>query len=122
MPRALNVAQTGRPGAVLIDVPMDVFSQQTSATPVTIARRPNYERAPAPSSGIAAAARLLLGAKAPLIFAGNGVTQAEASGELREVAELLGAPVAAALIAKGIFPEDHAWSVGMTGLRGTRVA
>src|SRR2546422_9742191 len=50
MPRALNVAQTGRPGAVLIDVPMDVFSQQTSATPVTIARRPNYERAPASSS------------------------------------------------------------------------
>jgi acetolactate synthase-1/2/3 large subunit len=122
MPRALNVAQTGRPGAVLLDVPMDVFSQQTNATPVTVARRPNFERAAASPEGIAAAASLLLGAKAPVIFAGNGVTQAEASGELRDVAELLGAPVATTLMAKGVFPEDHALSVGMTGIWGTRVA
>jgi acetolactate synthase I/II/III large subunit len=122
MPRALNVAQTGRPGAVLLDVPMDVFSQPVSATPVTLARRPNFEHAPAPSAGIGAAAKLLLGAKAPLIFAGNGVTQSEASDELREVAELLGAPVATTLMAKGVFPEDHALSVGMTGIWGTRVA
>ena len=122
MPRALNVAQTGRPGAVLLDVPMDVFSQQTNATPVTVARRPNFERAAASPEGIAAAVSLLLGAKAPVIFAGNGVTQAEASGELRDVAELLGAPVATTLMAKGVFPEDHALSVGMTGIWGTRVA
>jgi acetolactate synthase-1/2/3 large subunit len=122
MPRALNVAQTGRPGAVLLDVPMDVFSQQTNATPVTVARRPNFERAAASPEGIAAAASLLLGAKAPVIFAGNGVTQAEAGGELRDVAELLGAPVATTLMAKGVFPEDHALSVGMTGIWGTRVA
>ena len=122
MPRALNVAQTGRPGAVLLDVPMDVFSQQTNAVPVTVARRPNFERAAASPEGIAAAASLLLGAKAPVIFAGNGVTQSEAGGELRDVAELLGAPVATTLMAKGVFPEDHALSVGMTGIWGTRVA
>ena len=122
MPRALNVAQTGRPGAVLLDVPMDVFSQQTNATPITVARRPNFERAAASPEGVAAAASLLLGAKAPVIFAGNGVTQSEASGELRDVAELLGAPVATTLMAKGVFPEDHALSVGMTGIWGTRVA
>jgi len=122
MPRALNVAQTGRPGAVLLDVPMDVFSQQLTATPVTLARRPNFERAPAAPAGIVAAATLLLGAKAPLIFAGNGVTQSEASDELREVAELLGAPVATTLMAKGVFPENHPLSVGMTGIWGTRVA
>jgi len=122
MPRALNVAQTGRPGAVLLDVPMDVFSQQTNATPVTVARRPNFERAAASPEGVAAASSLLLGAKAPVIFAGNGVTQAEAGGELRDVAELLGAPVATTLMAKGVFPEDHALSVGMTGIWGTRVA
>src|SRR5436309_7152605 len=63
MPRALNVAQTGRPGAVLLDVPMDVFSQQLTATPVTLARRPNFEHAAAQPAGIAAAAKLLLGAK-----------------------------------------------------------
>src|SRR6266849_9223661 len=113
VPRALNVAQTGRPGAVLLDVPMDVFSQHVSATPVTVARRPNFGRAAAAADGIAAAAKLLLAAKAPVIFAGNGVTQAEAGDELRRVAELLDAPVATTLMAKGIFPEDHALSVGM---------
>jgi acetolactate synthase-1/2/3 large subunit len=122
MPRALNVAQTGRPGAVLLDVPMDVFSQQISAIPVTVARRPNFERAAAAAEGIAAAAALVVGAKSPVIFAGNGVTQAEAGDELRAVAELLGAPVATTLMAKGVFPEDHALSVGMTGIWGTRVA
>jgi acetolactate synthase I/II/III large subunit len=122
MPRALNVAQTGRPGAVLIDVPMDVFSQQIGAAPVTRARRPNYERAPAAAAGIGAAARLLATAQSPLMFAGNGVTQAEASSELVEIAELLGAPVATTLMAKGVFPEDHPLSVGMTGIWGTRVA
>jgi acetolactate synthase I/II/III large subunit len=122
MPRALNVAQTGRPGAVLLDVPMDVFSQQVSATPVTVARRPNFERAPAPAAGIAAAARLLAAAKSPVIFAGNGVTLSEGSDELRAVAELLGAPVATTLTAKGVFPENHPLSVGMTGIWGTRVA
>src|SRR3954464_5716991 len=59
MPRALNVAQTGRPGAVLIDVPMAVFAQQVSAEPVTVARRPNFERAAGSPQGIAAAADLL---------------------------------------------------------------
>jgi acetolactate synthase-1/2/3 large subunit len=122
MPRALNVAQTGRPGAVLIDVPMDVFSQQINATPVTVARRPNFEHAAASAAGIAAAAELLAGAKTPYIFAGNGVTQSEASDELRQVAELLGAPVGTTLMAKGVFPEDHELSVGMTGIWGTRVA
>src|SRR5439155_1760462 len=53
---------------------------------------------------------------------GNGVTQSEASDELRQVAERLGAPVGTTLMAKGVFPEDHAWSVGMTGIWGTRVA
>jgi acetolactate synthase-1/2/3 large subunit len=122
MPRALNVAQTGRPGAVLLDVPMDVFSQQTSAEPITVARRPNYEKAAGDPRGIAAAADLLAGASAPLIFAGNGATLSEASAELVQVAEHLSAPVATTLMAKGIFPEDHALSLGMTGIWGTRVA
>ena len=122
MPRALNVAQTGRPGAVLLDVPMDVFSQHLSAEPVTVARRPNHGRTAGDPAGIAAAADLLAAASAPLIFAGNGVTLAEASPELRAVAERLSAPVATTLMAKGVFPEDHALSLGMTGIWGTRAA
>lgn len=122
MPRALNVAQTGRPGAVLLDVPMDVFSQQVDGTPVTVARRPNYEKAAGDPRGIAAAADLLADAASPLIFAGNGATLSEASAELRHIAERLSAPVATTLMAKGVFPEDHALSLGMTGIWGTRVA
>ena len=122
MPRALNVAQTGRPGVVLLDVPMDVFSQQVSGEPVTVARRPNYEKAAGDPRGIAAAADVLAGASSPLIFAGNGATLSDASAELRDVAERLSAPVATTLMAKGLFPEDHALSLGMTGIWGTRVA
>src|SRR5437867_1421451 len=89
VPRTLNVAQTGRPGAVLLDVPIDVFPQHISATPVTVARRPNFERAAAASYGIVAAAMLLATATSLVIFDGNGVSQAEAGDELRSVAELL---------------------------------
>jgi acetolactate synthase-1/2/3 large subunit len=122
MPRALNVAQTGRPGAVLLDVPMDVFSQQLTADPVTVARRPNYGKAAGDPAGIAAAADLLAGAASAMIFAGNGATLSEASPELTQVAELLSIPVATTLMAKGVFPEDHPLSLGMTGIWGTRVA
>jgi acetolactate synthase-1/2/3 large subunit len=107
---------------VLLDVPMDVFSQQIDAPPITVARRPNYERAAGSPDGIAAAADLLAAASSPLIFAGNGALLSDASPELRQVAERLGAPVATTLMAKGVFPEDHVLSLGMTGIWGTRVA
>ncbi|HMC77636.1 MAG TPA: thiamine pyrophosphate-binding protein [Vicinamibacterales bacterium] len=122
MPRALNVAQTGRPGAVLLDVPMDVFSQQIAVEPVTVKRRPNFGRAAGDPAGIAAAAGLLASASAPVIFAGNGATLSDASPQLLQIAELLSIPVATTLMAKGVFPEDHPLSLGMTGIWGTRVA
>ena len=122
MPRALNVAQTGRPGAVLLDVPMDVFSQQITVEPVTVARRPNFGKTAGDPAGIAAAADLLAGASTPVLFVGNGAMLSEASPELRQVAELLAIPVATTLMGKGVFPEDHALSLGMTGIWGTRVA
>lgn len=122
MPRALNLAQTGRPGAVLIDVPMDVFSQQITVNIDTLSRRPAFDRVVAPADGIAAAARLLTSAERPAIFVGNGVLLSEASAELRDLAELLSIPVATTLMAKGAFPETHALSVGMSGIWGTAVA
>jgi acetolactate synthase-1/2/3 large subunit len=87
-----------------------------------VSRRPAYRRPPAEPAGIAAAAQLLAAAECPVIFAGNGVTIAEASSELVELAELLGSPVATTLTAKGVFPEDHLLSVGMTGIWGSRAA
>jgi acetolactate synthase-1/2/3 large subunit len=122
MPRALNVAQTGRSGAVLLDIPMDVFSGQVQAEAVTIARRPEYRRTVGPDDGIAEAAHLLTAAHTPVIFAGNGVTLSEASDDLQRVAELLNIPVATTLMAKGVFPECHRLALGMTGIWGTRAA
>src|SRR6185369_9429980 len=83
MPRALNLAQTGRPGAVLIDIPMDVFAGKVDASPATVARRPAHWRVGAPIDGVARAAELLAAASRPVIFAGNGVALSEASVELR---------------------------------------
>jgi len=122
MPRAVNVAMGGRPGAVLIDVPMDVFSQQVDAAPGTIARRPTYERATGSLEGLAKVAQLLSSAERPVIFAGNGVLLSEASDELQEIAELTGTPVATTLMAKGAFPENHPLALGMCGIWGTRSA
>lgn len=123
MPRALNVAQTGRPGAVLLDVPMDVFSAQVTA-PVDRAlhRLPTHERRAASPAGIRAAADALRSARAPVVFAGNGVLLSEAWDELRTIAELLQAPVATTLMGKGAFPERHRLSLGMAGIWGTRAA
>ena len=122
MPRALNLAQTGRSGAVLIDIPMDVFAGKMDSTPGTMARRPAHWRVVGSESGIAEAARLLSAAARPVIFAGNGVALSEASSELKTLAELLGAPVATTLMGKGIFPENHPLALGMTGIWGTRPA
>ena len=123
MPRALNLAQSGRPGAVLLDIPMDVFSQHIEPpAQLMAARRAGFRRPAAEPEGITAAADLLVGAARPAIFAGNGVVLSEACDELRALAELLGAPVATTLMGKGALPEDHPLACGMTGIWGTRVA
>ena len=91
MPRALNLAQTGRPGAVLIDVPMDVFAGKVEAgadddrpAAALLARWPDPR-------GIDEAAALLATAQRPVIFAGNGVALSEASPELKALARAAGA-------------------------------
>jgi acetolactate synthase-1/2/3 large subunit len=122
MHRALNIAQTGRPGAVLLDIPMDVFSQKIEAQAVTRSRRPNFPRSMGDAQGVAEAARLLAAASNPVIFAGNGVAMSGAFDELLALAERLQAPVATTLVGKGVFPETHPLSVGTTGIWGARVA
>ncbi|MES2100675.1 MAG: thiamine pyrophosphate-binding protein [Pseudomonadota bacterium] len=122
MQRALSLAQTGRSGAVLIDVPMDVFSAALEASPETLSRRPAYTRAVGPADGIAEAAGVLAAAVRPVIFAGNGVTLSGAAQELAELARLLQAPVATTLMGKGLFAENDPLSVGTTGIWGTRAA
>ncbi|MEF7614183.1 thiamine pyrophosphate-binding protein [Aquincola sp. MAHUQ-54] len=124
MPRALNLAQTGRSGAVLVDVPMDVFSgivEPAGEAPMA-ARRPAYRRVAGDAEGVARAAELLAKAQRPVIFAGNGVTLSDASAELAQLARRLHAPVATTLMGKGLYPEDDTLSLGTTGIWGTRAA
>lgn len=122
MPRALNVAQTGRPGVVFLDVPMDVFQQDVSAPVITVRRRPNFGRPVGDPAGVAAAADLIVNAKRPVLFVGNGVLLSDACDELKTLAELASMPVATTLIGKGAFPETHPLSLGMAGIWGTRLA
>lgn len=122
MHRALNVAQTGRPGAVLIDVPMDIFSYKLSAVADTPRRRPSYPRSVGDAEGLAQAADMLLAAQQPVIYAGNGVALSGAVAELAELSRLLQAPVATTLVGKGIFPETERLALGTTGIWGARAA
>jgi acetolactate synthase-1/2/3 large subunit len=122
LPRAFSLARTGRSGAVLVDVPMDVFSAPLEAEVATPNRRPAFTRPTGDADGVAAAADLLRAARCPVIFAGNGVSLSDATDELAQLARALQAPVATTLMGKGLFPENDPLSVGTTGIWGTRAA
>ena len=119
--RAFHLAQSGRPGPVLVDVPMDVFSSSLpvdafSKVPAEIAR-PSIDEATA--QRIVA---LLAAAERPVLYAGGGVLAARASAELAALAEALELPIAHSLMGKGVVREDHPLLLGMTGFWGTPVA
>jgi acetolactate synthase-1/2/3 large subunit len=121
MERAFHLATTGRPGPVLVDVPMDLFSTDLPVdafdqVPAEIAR-PALD--PATAERIV---QMLADAHRPLIYAGGGVLSARASQELAALAEALEVPVAHSLMGKGCLHEDHPLLLGMTGFWGTPVA
>jgi acetolactate synthase-1/2/3 large subunit len=121
MERAFHLAQTGRPGPVLVDVPMDVFSTSLpidafAKTPPEIAR---------PTIDDATASRIveaLAHAERPVLYAGGGVLSARASSELALLAEALEVPIAHSLMGKGVVREDHPLLLGMSGFWGTPIA
>src|SRR4051794_40316573 len=113
---AFRIARSGRPGPVLIDLPIDVQKQDIewdssidSPLPVT-AVKPAAAR-------VERALDLLLAAERPLILAGGGVVLGEASEQLRAAAERLDVPVQVTLMGKGSFPEDHNLFAGMAGIQ-----
>jgi thiamine pyrophosphate-dependent acetolactate synthase large subunit-like protein len=114
MRRAFSALRNGRGGPALVEIPNDVVrSDLTEAldyTPVISAR---YGADPA---DVAAAARLLIDAKRPVIHAGQGVHYAKAWPQLRRIAELLAAPVMTTLGGKSSFPENHPLSLGSGGM------
>ncbi len=113
---AFRVARSGRPGPVLIDLPIDVQRGECYYDREIDGPLPVEVPEPRPQA-VRAAVGMLLEAERPLILAGGGVIIADASKELRALAEYLQVPVQVTLMGKGAFPEDHPLHAGMTGLQ-----
>ncbi|WP_431194082.1 acetolactate synthase large subunit [Leucobacter chromiireducens] len=117
---AYHLASTGRPGPVLVDITKDAqeglldfeWDPQVDLAgyrPITKAN----------SKQIQAAADLIAAAERPVFYVGGGVGRAGASAELKQLAELVGAPVVTTLMARGVFPDSHPQHLGMPGMHGT---
>jgi acetolactate synthase-1/2/3 large subunit len=119
--KAFTLAESGRPGPVLVDVPMDVFSAEVDVA--TFDRVIGNTRALArPSLDEAVAERIvrnLLDAERPALYVGGGIVASGAAAELAEFAGLLSLPVAHSLMGKGAVPDDSPLVLGMTGFWGT---
>jgi acetolactate synthase I/II/III large subunit len=122
---AFYIASTGRPGPVLIDIPVDITTEEMEFDPVALPAMelPGYRatREGHPER-VKEAARVIATAERPVIYAGGGVVSADASDELRELALYGHIPVTTTLTGKGCFPEDHDLSMGMLGMHGTQYA
>jgi acetolactate synthase-1/2/3 large subunit len=111
--RAFSTARNGRPGPTMVEIPADMW---TAEVPGEIEYTPTKRALSAPDPrAIDAAAEALFNARMPIIYAGQGVHYAKAWPELKQVAELLEAPVTTSLEGKSAFPENHALSLGSGG-------
>jgi acetolactate synthase-1/2/3 large subunit len=121
MHRAFNAMLTGRPGPVHIEVPMDVQAADADVALHDLEGRIPQGRLHPDPAAIEAAAQVLGDAKRPVIVVGGGVITAEATVELRQLAEAIKAPVVTTWNGKGGFPEDHRLFAGAVGQTGTAV-
>ena len=120
--KAFILAESGRPGPVLIDVPMDIFSKEIDVALFDRVQK-NSRALAKPSLDEETAEQIvnqLLAAKSPLLYVGGGIMLADCTTELREFAEHLQIPVAHTLMGKGALPDDHPLILGMTGFWGTK--
>jgi acetolactate synthase I/II/III large subunit len=120
---AFYLAETGRPGPVLIDLPKDVSSALFVPDFTVPIRLPGY-RLPSfdDTTMVTLVAEKLRGAVKPIILAGHGALISRAWNEVKEFAERMQIPVVTTLLGKGIFPENHPLSLGMLGMHGTAFA
>lgn len=117
---AFHIASTGRPGPVVIDLPVDIQIQETEFSyPEEVeirGYRPTYFGHP---GQIKKAAKVISESKKPVIYAGGGIISSGAHHELKEMAERIQTPVTMTLLGLGGFPTDHQLSLGMLGMHGT---
>src|SRR5579859_7026301 len=111
MRRAFTQVRNGRPRPVLIEIPADVMAEDVPE-PLTYKPVPRARTAPDPTA-VKEVAEALVNAQTPVIYAGQGVHYARAWQPLKQLAELLEAPVTASLEGKSAFPEDHPLSLGV---------
>jgi acetolactate synthase-1/2/3 large subunit len=121
--QAFMLAKSGRPGPVLIDMPVDISKAEFEykfPDNVTIpGYKPTYK---GNAKQIKHAAKMLTKAQKPIIYAGGGIASSDASDELKELAEITNIPVTTTMLGKGAFPDEHPLSLRMLGMHGTRYA
>ena len=118
---AFYIAQSGRPGPVLIDIPKDVTANKANyeyLAPKTVEKKVRYIADESFSKVI----DYIKSSKRPFIYAGGGIISAEASEELVEFAEKIGAPVSNTLMGKGNIDSNHPLYTGMIGMHGTKAS
>jgi acetolactate synthase-1/2/3 large subunit len=113
MRRAFTQVRNGRPRPVLVEYPVDLWNEDV-AEPLNYKPALRVRSAPDPKA-VAEVARVLVDAQRPVIYAGQGVHYAKAWPQLRQLAELLEAPVTTSLQGKSAFPENHPLSLGSGG-------
>ena len=120
---AFHIATTGRPGPVLVDIAKDALQKMTKYEWPKSINMAGYKPqvTPAPQAILDAAALITQSSK-PVFYIGGGVIKADAHKELRQLVELLGAPVVTTLMARGAFPDSHPLHMGMPGMHGTVAA
>src|SRR3954454_19359 len=127
IPRALHeafyLARTGRPGPIVDDIPTDLSRAATPTEPVTDLHLPGYQpTTEGNAKQIRQAAKALAASRRPVLYAGGGVVNANASAELVELATTDNFPITCTLMGLGAFPAPHDQWLGMPGMHGTRTA
>lgn len=130
IPEAFRLAESGRPGPVLIDVPKDI--QLQLANDESVCANPSSEPPPPPferheassmletSHQFDRAAHMLHAAQRPVLYVGGGIVKSRAHAAIRKLAERGGLPVTTTLMALGALPAGHALDIGMLGMHGAR--
>jgi len=120
---AFHIARTGRPGPVLIDMPVDLTRAEIDYHPVGDVRLPGYQpTVEGNSKQIRLAAKAIANARRPVIYAGGGVINADGADELHDFVTSDKLPVTCTLMGLGAFPAPHEQWLGMLGMHGTRAA
>jgi tartronate-semialdehyde synthase len=114
---AFRIARTGRPGPVLIDLPLDITKEQEVEYDAALDQRLPVEPPKPSDTAIRRAMEMLLAAERPMLMPGGGVIISDASDALMELAEYLQVPVTPTYMAKGSIPEDHPLYAGIVGIQ-----